>query len=76
MHAYGGVALPRVLFREVYGVGGLLEIGAGDEELADADRGGALQDCVEVGRVGGFGVVVVEAAVGVVSEVDADLRKR
>lgn len=54
------------------------EIGARDHEFADADGRGAGEDGGEVGGVGGGGVVVVEALVGGVGEVDADLlwRKR
>ncbi len=73
MYAYGGVTLARVLFREFDGLEGVLEVGACDDEFADAGGGGAGDDGGEVGGVGGGGAVVVEALVGGVGEVDADL---
>lgn len=51
----------------------MFKIGSGDHELADTDGRGAGDDGGEIGRVGRVGVMVVEALVGAICEVDTDL---
>lgn len=73
MHAHGRVAEARVPLRDGDGVLRFLEVGARDEELADACGEGAGEDGGDVGRVGRSGVRGVEAVVLRGGEVDADL---
>lgn len=73
MYAHGSVATSSVLFCEFDSLERLFKIRARDHEFADANRRGAVEDLVEITGVRGFFVMVVEAGVGAVGEVDADL---